>query len=122
MIVAGEFTRGVRFEGSDGWIFASVKGIEAEPKSVLDTVIGPGEIRLYESNDHKANFLDCISTRKKTISPAEIAQRSVSVGHLGVIAITLGRKLKWDPAKEQFINDPEANRMLSRPMRSPWHL
>jgi len=122
MIVAGQFTDGVRFEGSDGWVFVSAGGIDAHPKSLLDSAIGADEIHLYKSNDHKGNFLDCIRTRSETVSPAKIAQRSVSVGHLGLIAIEMGRKLKWDPSKERFINDEQANRMLSRPMRSPWHL
>ncbi|MHC4745031.1 MAG: Gfo/Idh/MocA family protein, partial [Planctomycetota bacterium] len=58
----------------------------------------------------------------EAVSPAEIAQRSVSVGHLGVTAITLGRRLKWDPAAERFTNDDQADKMLHRPMRGPWHL
>ncbi len=122
MIVAGHLENGIRFEGSDGWAFVSHAKIDASRKSLLDSKIEPSEIHLYESNDHKGNFLECIRTRAETVSPAEIAQRSVSVGHLGVIAITLGRKLKWDPAKERFTNDEQANRMLSRLMRSPWRL
>lgn len=122
MIVAGHFTDGVRFEGSDGWVFVSAGGMDAHPKSLLDSVIGADEIRLYKSNDHKGNFLDCIRTRSETASPAEVAQRSVSVGHLGLIAIEMGCKLKWEPKKELFVEDCEANRLLSRPMRSPWHL
>ena len=122
MMVAGHLPAGVRFEGSDGWVSVSAQGMDAGPKSLLDSVIGADETHLYESNDHKGNFIDCIWTRSETVSPAEIAQRSVSVGHLGVIAIMRGRKLRWDPQKERFLNDEQANRMLSRPMRSPWHL
>ena len=122
MIVAGHLENGIRFEGSDGWLFVSHQKIDAHDKSLLNSRIGPDEIRLYESNDHKGNFLDCIRSRSEAVSPAEIAQRSVSVGHLGVIAITLGQRLKWDPAKERFTNSDEANKMLARPMRGPWHL
>ncbi len=122
MIVAGHLPAGVRFEGSDGWVSVSASGMDAQPKSLLDSAIRSDEIRLYESNDHKGNFIECVRTRSETVSPAEIAQRSVSVGHLGVIAITLGRRLKWDPRKERFEGDEQADRMLSRPMRSPWHL
>ena len=122
MIVAGRFKDGVRFDGSEGWVFVSHRELDAHQKSLLDSVIGPDEIHLYKSNDHKGNFLDCIRTRSEAASPAKIAQRSVSVGHLGLIAIRLGRKLKWDPKKELFVNDSEADRLLSRPMRSPWHL
>jgi len=122
MLVAGEFPRGVRFEGDKGWIFVRRGSIDAEPLSVLHSDIKHNEIHLYKSNDHKQNFLDCVKTRSKTVAPAEVAHRSIMVGHLGVIAIKLGRKLKFDPEKERFINDPEADRLLSRPMRSPWRI
>ena len=82
----------------------------------------PGEVHLYESADHKGNFLQCVRTRGETIAPIENAHRSVSCAHLGNLAMLLGRKLKWDPEKERFINDPEADRMLSRSMRAPWSL
>jgi len=63
-----------------------------------------------------------VKSRKKTITPIETACRSITVGLLGEIAMLLERKLQWDPQKEEFVNDPEANRLLSRPMRAPWHL
>lgn len=122
MIVAGSLPQGVRFEGSDGWIFVNRSKIDAHPKSLLTSVIGPDEIHLYKSDDHKQNFLDCVRTRSRTVAPVEVAHRSIMIGHLGVIALKLGRKVEWDPRKERFINDPEADRLLSRPMRSPWHL
>lgn len=122
MIVAGAFPQGVRFEGSDGWVFVNRSKIDAHPKSLLTSVIGPDEIHLYKSDDHKQNFLDCVRTRSRTVAPVEVAHRSIMIGHLGIIALKLGRKVEWDPRKERFINDPEADRLLSRPMRSPWHL
>jgi predicted dehydrogenase len=122
MTVTGRFENGLRFEGRDGWIFVNRSRIEASPTSILESTIGANEIRLYRSNDHRGNFLDCIKSRRECVAPARIAQRSISIGHLGVIAIKLGRKLHWDPEKEMFIDDPEADRLLSRPMRSPWHL
>jgi predicted dehydrogenase len=114
--------RGPTWYGDKGWIQVNRGKLDAEPKSVLDEVIGPGEIRLYESRDHKGNFLDCIATRSETVAPAEIAHRSISVALLGEIAMLTGRKLKWNPVTEKFYNDDEANRMLSRPMRSPWQI
>jgi predicted dehydrogenase len=96
--------------------------IHANPKSVVDEVIGPNEVHLYESKDHHQNFLDCVKSRRETITPAEVAHRSLSPALLGEIAMLTGRKLKWDPEKEEIIGDAEASRMLSRPMRSPWHL
>ena len=126
MIVANDSQqpkgRGPTWYGDKGWIQVNRGKLDAEPKSVLDEVIGPGEIRLYESRDHKGNFLDCIATRSETVAPVEIAHRSISVALLGEIAMLTGRKLKWNPVTERFSNDDEANRMLSRPMRSPWQI
>ena len=113
---------GAKWYGEKGWLHVKRSGIWAEPESILKEVIGPDEIRLYESRDHKQNFLDCVRTRKLTVAPVEVAHRSISVALLGEIAMLTGRKLKWDPQDEQFINDDEAARLLSRPMRSPWHL
>jgi len=113
---------GVHFEGSDGWIWVDRSGIDASNKSLLGSVIGPTEIHLYKSNDHHQNFLDCVRSRSETITPAKLAHRSIMIGHLGLIAMKLGRKVNWDPVAERFINDPEADRLLSRTMRSPWHL
>jgi len=113
---------GTRFEGTEGWIYVNRGKLEAEPKSLLTSVIGPDEIHLYESNDHKQNFLDCIKSRKDPICNAEIGHRSSTVCHLGNIAMLLDRTLKWNPQKEQFIGDDEANRMTWRPRRAPWSL
>jgi len=113
---------GAHFIGEDGWVHVSRGGIDANPKSLLSSVIRPDKIHLYKSEDHIQNFLDCIKTRKKTITPVEIAHHSVMVAHLGDIAMKMGRKVHWDLKKERFVNDPEADRYLSRPMRSPWHI
>jgi predicted dehydrogenase len=115
--------RGTKWYGEKGWIYVTrEQPIQAEPLSVLDEKIGPDEIHLYESRDHAQNFIDCVKSRKETVAPAEIAHRSISVGLLGEIAMLTEKKLKWDPEKEIFLDSDEANRMLSRPMRSPWHL
>ena len=111
-----------RFEGSEGWVFVTRGKIDAEPKSLLKEKIGPDEIQLYKSRDHKQNFLDCIKSRRDPIASAEIGHRSSTVCHLGNIAMLLGRKLKWDPEKERFTNDWAANRMVARSMRAPWSL
>jgi hypothetical protein len=78
--------------------------------------------KLYESNHHHNNFYDCVASRKNPICDVEIGHRSVTVCHLGNIAIRLGRPLEWDPAKEDFVNDPIASRYVAKPMRSPWHV
>lgn len=126
MIVANDRQQpkgmGTMWYGDKGWIHVNRGGLHAEPKSVLDEVIGPDEIKLYNSRDHTQNFLDCVKSRKETITPVEIAHRSISVGLLGEIAMLTEEKLKWDPEKEVFLNSEKANRLLSRPMRAPWHI
>ncbi len=118
-------TPSLRFEGSEGWI--GNRGwrapLQAEPKSILDSVIGPNEIHLYTCKaGEQRNFLDCIKSRKDCYFPPEIGQRCFTIAHIGNISMLLGRKLKWDPDNERFVNDEQANRMLSRAMRSPWRI
>jgi len=117
---------GVRFEGTEGWIFVSRSKLEAGPKSVLTSRIGPDEIHLAPEGGgtHMGIWLDCIRARnpKALNAPVEIGHRSATVCHLANIAMELGRKLKWDPVEEQFVGDDEANRHLWRPMRQPWRL
>ena len=114
--------RGILFIGSEGWVLVDREIIKAHPESLLTATIGPDEIRLPRSKNHTLNFLDCVRSRQKTICPVDVAAHSDIICHLDDIAMRLGRKLRWDPDKEQFINDEQANRMMSRPMRSPWHL
>ena len=115
----------IKFIGVEGWV--GNRGwrakLEASSKEILDSVIEPDEIHLYTNpaGEHR-DFLDCVKTRKAPYFPVDIGHRVSTVCHLGNIAIKMGRKLKWDPDKEVFPNDNEANRMLSRPMRSPWRL
>ena len=112
---------GIRFEGEGGWIFVSRGGIKASDQRLLDDPLPADAIKLYESSDHMGNFLDCIRSRKQPICDPEIGHRSVSVCHLGNISLRLGgRRLDWDPKKEEFVNDDEANTYLSRPSRKPW--
>ncbi len=113
---------GILFVGSDGWVIVSRGGLDAQPKSLLSETLGPDDIHLPASNHHKRDFLDCVRSRGKPVSPIEAAVRSDTICHLDDIAIRLGRKLRWDPQKEMFTGDEQANRMLQRPMRSPWHL
>ena len=118
-------TPSLRFEGSEGWI--GNRGwrapLQAEPKSILDSVIGPDEIHLYTCKaGEQRNFLDCVKSRKDCYFPPEIGQRCFTIAHIGNISMLLGRKLRWDPDNERFVNDEQANRMLSRAMRSPWRI
>jgi predicted dehydrogenase len=114
---------GVTFFGKMGWIYVDRAGIWANPTKVLKERIGPYEIQLYHSNDHRQNFLDCIRRGNiRTAAPVEIGHRSISVAFLGEITMLLGRKIDWDPENEKFLGDPEAEKLLSRPMRPPWTL
>jgi predicted dehydrogenase len=119
--------QGVRFIGQAGWVHIKRAGLKTEPAELRKAIIGPNEIHLPKPagnhrQGHRRDFLDCVKTRKATIAPAEVGHRTATVAHLGNIAILCGRKIQWDPKSEQIIDDPAANRMLSRAMRSPWRL
>ena len=122
LIISNKERGGVTFEGTEGSVWADRGKHEAKPKSILESVIEPDEIHLYKSDDHLRNFIDCVISRKETIAPIETAHRSITIVHLGNIAMLTGRDLKWDPQKEKIIGDPGANDMLSRPYRAPWVL
>ena len=125
IVLAGgydEIQGGTKWIGESGWVWVDRGGFETQPAHLVQEVIGPNEIKLYRSRDHYQNFVDCVRSRAKTIAPCEVAHRSASVGHLGVIAIETGRTIKWDPAAEKILGDPEAERLLSRAYRKPWVL
>ena len=105
------------FEGTGGKILVSRNKLS----SVQEKAIANPR-RVYESSDHKKNWLDCIKSGKETICPAEIGHRSASICHLGNIGYRLGRKLKWDPEKELFVGDEKANKELSREPRAKWKI
>ena len=107
---------GVRFVGTEG----EVRLGGSEPKSIWESKIGPGETRLYQSDNHYKNFVDCVISRQPTAAPVDVAHRSITPAHLGNIAMMLGRKLNWDPAEEEFVGDTRANALRSRPYRAPW--
>ena len=111
---------GVRFEGDQGWIFVTREEITASHPEILKREAGAGEGRLYESGNHMKNFLECMRTRKEPVAPAEVGHRSNSICILAHIAMKVGRKLRWDPAAERFLDDDEANSRLDYPHRQPW--
>lgn len=137
MIVTNELPNGIKFIGSKGWIFvtrgdysvtssdpvekqASTKALTASDPKIITSKIAPDEVHLYESSNHHGNWLESVRTRKPPIAPIEVGHRSCSTCLLHHIAMKLGRPVKWDPAKERFINDDRANSMLSRPQRWPY--
>ena len=113
---------GVVLIGSEGHIWVSREGIKTHPESLVRTVIGPNEHRVIRSDNHHRNFLNAIRTGTPTISPIEAAAHDEMICQMGDIAVRLQRKLRWDPKKEEFIADVQANRRLSRPRRGPWTL
>ncbi|MBP7050398.1 MAG: Gfo/Idh/MocA family oxidoreductase [Phycisphaerae bacterium] len=113
---------GVLFEGTTGKVEVNRGYLKTWPEKLKDQVIGPNQVHLYNSRDHYADWLDAIRKRTDPICSIEIGASSVTVCHLGNIAYRLQRPLKWDPKREVFVGDDEANRLLSRPYRSPWVL
>lgn len=114
---------GTCWYGDKGWLHVDRGNrISANDPKILDEVIGDDENKLYKSTDHHQNFLDCVKSREETITPAETAHRSISVGLLGEIAMLTGKKLAWDPDKEIITNSDYANKMLVRPYKAPWKL
>ncbi len=139
VIIDHKLPNGVRFEGSDGWIFvtrgaervtasdpvpkgAAAKALQASKPEILSTPLGEKEIRLHASpnGDHHLDWIQSIQTRKPAVTSAEIAHRSTSACITGWIAMKLGRKLKWDPVKEAFEGDDTANSMRQRAQRAPY--
>ncbi|MCF2490050.1 Gfo/Idh/MocA family protein [Dyadobacter sp. CY347] len=139
MEIGGTNPNGIKFEGTDGWISVSRgnvgvtasdpgaaasakenKAFYASDPKILGSVIQANEIHLYESPEQHQNWLESIQNGKQTVSHAEIAQRSCSACLIAHTAMKLGRKLKWDPKKEEYIGDKEANATLSRPQRGPY--
>lgn len=111
---------GIKFSGTDGWIFVTRGKIEASKPELINEPLPSNATRLYVSNDHMGNFFDCVRTRKDPICAAEVGHRAASVCHLGVISMRLGRKLQWDPAAQAMVGDEEAQKWVSRTMREPW--
>ena len=122
ILVTNRFENGVKWEGDDGWVFVSRGRIDAHPKSLLEEEMGPADVHLPRSPGHHRNFLDCVRSRQEPIAPIEQAHRTITVAHLGNIAMQLGRKVRWDPTAERFVDDPQAERMRDRAMREPWRL
>lgn len=134
---SGGYPNGIRYEGSEGWIFVSrgayqasasdpvdkeksSKALNASDPKILESVIGENEIHLYKIDDQHGNWLDCIKTRKTPISPIETGHKACVTCLISDIAMQFDRKLEWDNEKEMFINDAEANALLSREQRKPY--
>lgn len=129
MVIAGghdDIKGGTKWIGTDGWVWVNRgNAFESSNPAWSDARVLPDadrKVKLYESSDHMRNFVDCIKSRKPTIAPVETAHHSAIPGHLGLIAMMVGRKLKWDVKRERIIGDAEASKLLTRPYRKPWKL
>ncbi|MFN3193017.1 MAG: Gfo/Idh/MocA family protein [Aureliella sp.] len=120
LIIGSDQKSGVTFEGDEGWVWANRGKHDASAKEILESRIGDDEIRLYESSSHVGDFLDCVQSRQQPVAPIETAHRSISIAHLGNIALQLGRDLHWEPKSETIQDDSTAFALLERPYRSPW--
>ena len=116
---------GTKWIGTDGWVWVDRDGFDASNPEWKKYKQLPEELRkvkLYESSEHHRNFLDCVKSRKPTITPVETAHHSAIPGHLGLISMIVGRKLRWDSKHEKILHDHGASELLTRPYRAPWHL
>ena len=129
VVIAGghaDIRSGTKWIGTDGWVWVDRgNAFDSSNPEWNDRRTLPEDVRkvkLYESPGHFRNFLDCIKTRQPTITPVEVAHRSAIPGHLGLIALLLGRKIRWDPNREQILGDSEATKLMRRELRAPWKL
>ncbi|MFO7937943.1 MAG: Gfo/Idh/MocA family oxidoreductase [Kiritimatiellia bacterium] len=122
VFVSNKYPNGIRFVGEGGKeIFVKRGKLEMKPKNLIREKITDDEIRLYVSGQHERNFIDCIYSGKPTITTCEIGHRSITIPHLANIALRLGRKqIRWDPVREVFIGDDEADKLKTAPMRDKW--
>lgn len=113
---------GCTFEGTDGTIYVDRGTLRSTPSDIVKTPLGAKDVHLYHATNHRKNWLECIRSGKKTIVPAEVGHRSATICHLANIGYQLGHPLRWDPVKERFVDDSEANKLVDRPLRAPWKL
>jgi predicted dehydrogenase len=113
---------GIKFEGTEGWIWVNRATIEASDKELITAPLADDAVRLYKSDNHMGNFFDCVRSRQLPIADVEIGHRSASMCHLGAIALRTGRALRWNPKTERFVGDhaAEANAYQAREMRKPY--
>jgi predicted dehydrogenase len=125
MVIAGghsDIKSGTKWIGTDGWVWVDRGHYDASDVEWFALPEDKFKVQLYKSEEHRRNFLDCVKSRKPTITPVETAHHSAIPGHLGLISMLVGRKIKWDVAKEEILGDAEASKLLSRPYREPWKL
>jgi len=117
-----EIKSGTKWIGDKGWVWVDRGKSDAEPKSLLTEQIGENETKLKVSPGHYREFIDCVRSREKTLTPASVAFHSATPGWLGQIAMLTGRKIQWDPVKMDIVGDAQASKLLGREMRAPYQL
>jgi predicted dehydrogenase len=128
MTIAGgypEIRPGTKWIGTEGWVYVTrgvFEGSNEDWRDYKDLPDDLAKIKLYVSKNHQGNFLECVKSRKPTVTPVQTAHHSAVPGHLGLISMLTGRKIKWDVKSEKIIGDTEASKLLSRPFRAPWKL
>ena len=122
VICGPENKMGARFDGEKGSIYVNRGNLESTPEELVEQPLADEDVHLYVSKNHHQNWLECIKSRKSPICDVEIGHRSATVCHLGNIAIRTGRKINWDPAKQEIIGDAEASKRLTSAYRAPWKL
>jgi len=125
MVIAGgyeEIRSGTKWIGDEGWVWVDRGKIETNPASLMTLKAVEDEDKAYNSIKHYDDFIKSVRSRQPTIAPADVALRSATPGWLGQIAMLTGRKIRWDPVREEIIADADASKLLSRDMRSPWRL
>ena len=137
VLTSGGYPNGIKYEGSEGWIFVSrgayvasssdpiakeksKKALDASDPKILESKIGPNETHLYKIDDQHGNWLDCIQSRKDPISPVDMGHMACVVCLISHIAMKIPRKLHWNSKAERFINDDQANALLTRSQRKPY--
>lgn len=114
--------RAIRFDGDEGWISVDDTGlVEAQPASILKAIKAE-RVDWTAIQTHQRDFLEAVKDRRDPVAPPEIAHRSTTICHAANICLRLGRPLQWDPRRERFVKDDQANAMMSRPARAPWSL
>jgi predicted dehydrogenase len=126
MTIAGgypDIRSGTKWIGTDGWVWVDRGAFEGSKPEWSDYKTLPEELRkvkLYKSTNHQGNFIECVKSRKPTITPVETAHHSAIPGHLGLISMFVGRKLNWDAKHERILHDEAATKLMTRAYRPPW--
>ncbi len=128
MTIAGgheDIKTGVKWIGTEGWVWVDRDGFDASNPEWKQGKYLPRELRkvkLYTSSDHQQNFLDCVRTRQATVTPVEVGHHSAIPGHLCLISMLTGKKIRWDVKEEKIIGDPAASKLMTREYRGPWKM